>query len=283
KADKIFNYEFAYYSSLVDHSRRTYTKDGRQDPQCFAHTYYDSQSRWSMSDFQFTYTLGFIYGGGAGTTSSVMQSFCLAMCHYPKWQSQLQKEVDEVVGPNRIPTFEDMPNLPTVRAIIKETLRWRPVVPGGIPHQLSQDDEYQGYHIPKGSVIHANQYAMVREEALYPDSEAFNPGRWLNPKYPTYQEPLSQFPNLKRYLTFGFGRRICPGLELAERALFIQVSHIAWACSIQLKKDEYGSTIPAPWYDYAAGVNTRPNAFSFDMKPRSEDRLRIMQRTVESI
>ncbi|KAH6681536.1 cytochrome P450-like protein, partial [Halenospora varia] len=111
----------------------------------------------------------------------------------------------------------------------------------------------------------------------YPDPETFNPDRWLNPKYPTFREPLTKYPNLSRYLTFGFGRRICPGLESAERALFIQVSNLAWACNIELKKDENGMTIPVPWYDYNLGVNTAPKKFYFNILPRDEDRVELMQ------
>jgi Cytochrome P450 len=119
---------------------------------------------------------------------------------------------------------------------------------------------------------------MNKDETLYPDAEAFNPDRWLNPKYPTFQEPLTQHPNLKRYSSFGFGRRICPGLALAERSLFIEISTLIWACSV-VKKVGVDGVIPVPWYDYRPGNNTGPQRFDFDLKVRDEKRAQLLGNT----
>jgi hypothetical protein len=123
---------------------------------------------------------------------------------------------------------------------------------------------------------------MVRQESEYPDPETFRPDRWLDPKFPTYQEPLTQYPNLKRYSAFGFGRRICPGLESAERSLFIEVASMMWVCSIRKKKDQNGLEIPIPWYDYTTGNNTAPKKFQFDIEPRDQERLRMMTKIAEA-
>src|SRR5258705_13140076 len=96
----------------------------------------------------------------------------------------------------------------------------------GFPHAVTKDDVFEGYFIPKGAVIIPNQWAILRDEELYPDSESFKPERWLNPGYATYQEPLTKYPNLKRFAAFGHGRRICPGLEVSEKSLFLQVSSL---------------------------------------------------------
>ena len=79
--------------------------------------------------------------------------------------------------------------------------------------------------------------------------------RWLEPSWPTYKEPLDRFPNLQNYSAFGFGRRICPGLNIAERSLYILVSRIAWCCDISCKKDGSGNDIVPPSYDYVSGFN----------------------------
>lgn len=145
-----------------------------------------------------------------------------------------------------------------------------------LPHRLTEDDSYNGYFIPKGAIIHGNQWAIHREEALYPDGEVFNPGRFLKEGYPTYKTPLYTNPNIKRFSAFGFGRRICPGLETAERSLYIQIALLAWACNITKKLDASGKTIEVPWYDYTEGSNVMPNRFDFDLKSRSEERIRII-------
>lgn len=144
-----------------------------------------SKDRFNFShDLEGAYAVGMHGIAGALTIAAVMQGFCLAMCHYPQYLEMLQEELDAVCG-ERMPTNADKPSLPMLRAIIKETIRWRPPVPTGssffflssslvhggilaytceigIPHFLIQDDEYNGYHIPKGSVIHPLEWYVVQ-------------------------------------------------------------------------------------------------------------------------
>jgi cytochrome P450 len=46
-------------------------------------------------------------------------------------QKRAQAEIDEVVGLDRLPNFDDRPHLPYVEAVLRETLRLYPVVPLG--------------------------------------------------------------------------------------------------------------------------------------------------------
>jgi cytochrome P450 len=125
---------------------------------CFAKKFFEKQDEVELSDDEGAYVIGTLFEAGAGTTAAAMMSFCLAMCHYPDWQTRLQKEVDDVVGSSRLPTFEDIPSLPTVRAVAKEVLRWRPVTAGGLPHELVKDDVYDGFYFPAGTTILPNQW-----------------------------------------------------------------------------------------------------------------------------
>lgn len=74
----------------------------------------------------------------------------------PDVQRKAQEELDRVIGPNKLPTFADRENLPYIDAVVKETLRWHPVGPIGLPHMTTADDIYEGYRIPKGSIILPN-------------------------------------------------------------------------------------------------------------------------------
>ncbi|CAN9359224.1 unnamed protein product [Alternaria alternata] len=144
-------------------------------------TFLDGRSKWGFnSDTEGAYAVGMHGIAGALTIAAPMQTFCLAMTHYPQFLPMLHEELDRVCG-DRMPRSEDRPNLPFLRAIIRECIRWRPPVPTGIPHYLIQDDEYNGYHIPKGSTIHPLEWAISRDPDLYPDPEAFNPLRWIKP------------------------------------------------------------------------------------------------------
>lgn len=82
------------------------------------------------------------------------------MVKYPDVQAKAQAELDTVIGKGRLPAFEDENSLPYLMAIIKETLRWRPVVPIAIPHLLIQDDIYRGYTLPANAIIVPNSWQV---------------------------------------------------------------------------------------------------------------------------
>jgi len=67
---------------------------------------------------------------------------------------------------------------------------------------------------------------------------------------------------------FGFGRRICPGMNIAERSLFILTARLLWACQMGRKRDSQGREIEIPEYDYVAGFNTQPKFFEFEIMER---------------
>lgn len=135
--------------------------------------------------------------------------------------------------------------------------------------------------IPAGTNVHPNQWAIHRDPALYPGPEEFKPDRWLSSDYPTYREPLTQYPNIQNYSSFGFGRRICPGMHIAERSLYILIARIAWACDLKKKVGSDGKEIEVPLYDYCDGFNVQPNWFSFDLKVRSQDRWNVVKEAYE--
>lgn len=222
-----------------------------------------NSAEYDLTPDQLAYVVGTLFEAGAGTTAAAMMSFLLAMTLHPEKFTKLQLELDNVVGDDRMPTFDDVPSLPYTRACVKESLRWRPVTAGGVPHKLTKDDVYDGFFIAKGTNVHGNQWAIHREEALYPDPENFVPERWLEPTYPTYKEPLTTYPNLQNYSAFGFGRRICAGQNIAERSLNILTARIAWGCDIG-KKDG----IDPPLYDYTSGFNVQPKPFDFVLTAR---------------
>ena len=78
----------------------------------------------------------------------------MALC--PEVQRRAQADIDLEIAHDRLPTLDDFDSLPYLRAIIKETLRWGPVAPLGLPHRVMQDDFYEGYFIPKGATIVGN-------------------------------------------------------------------------------------------------------------------------------
>jgi len=112
-------------------------------------------------------------------TSSAIKSFFLAATLHPEVVRLAQRELDEVLGRERLPDFSDRPQLPYISAMVKEVLRWRPPTPLGVsfrnitlcvnwvrlasgsPHRLMEDDVYKGQLIPAGATVMDNTwYAM---------------------------------------------------------------------------------------------------------------------------
>ncbi|KAI4599965.1 hypothetical protein KJ359_001066 [Pestalotiopsis sp. 9143b] len=247
--------------------------DGTEQPS-FVGTFINKLSRqpdaikWG-SEAEASYVVGQMAIAGALTIGAPIQSFILAMLHYPGWQPKLQAEIDTVCQ-GRCPSWEDREKLPLLRAVVKEVIRWRPPVPTGIPHATEADDVWNGYFIPKGATIHALEWGMTRDEKTYPDAETFNPARWIEPAYPTFKEPLTQYPNLNGYSQFGFGRRTCQGIAIVEQDLFLTMGGMAWAFDITKKRRADGSEIDVHWDDFSPLLIAKPAPFEFDAAPRSE-------------
>ncbi|KAH9066193.1 cytochrome P450 [Lactarius vividus] len=170
--------------------------------------------------------LGSMYLGGADTTVSTLQTFILAMVLYPEVQRKAQAEIDQVVGNSRLPDFSDQDALPYVQAVLKEVLRWHPVVPLAVPHKVIVSDVYEGYYIPAGSTIIPNAWGMMHDPAVFPEPGRFYPERWLSPDAPA-------FPNQ----AFGFGARQCPGRFLARASIWSNVVGILAAFNVTPTED----------------------------------------------
>jgi pseurotin biosynthesis cytochrome P450 monooxygenase len=116
-----------------------------------------NRDQYEVSDQEAGFTFQAMLGAGTRSPHNALLTFACLMMEYPEWQEKLQKEIDTVVGAERLPTFADVPNLPTVRAIVKEGIRYRSIKAElGIPHRLDEDDVYEGYFFPKGTVFFAN-------------------------------------------------------------------------------------------------------------------------------
>lgn len=108
-----------------------------------------------LDDYEAAHAIGSSSFVAIATVGGPLHAFFTAMCHYPSWQGKVVAELDDVCG-NRPPEMSDMPKLPKLRATIKEIVRWRQATPLGVPHVVMEDDVYEGYHIPKGAICHAN-------------------------------------------------------------------------------------------------------------------------------
>ncbi|KAI9457534.1 cytochrome P450 [Russula earlei] len=176
---------------------------------------------------------------------------------HPDIQKMAQQELDAVTKRERLPTFEDRPALPFVDAICKEVLRWRPVVPLAIPHSTTKDDVYEGFFIPKGTMVFGNVWAMLHDPEKYPEPDSFKPDRFLNADGTLREDPLLMS-------AFGFGKRICPGRHLVDGTLFIIIASLLSVFNIE---DANGGP---ERFTYIGSALSRPHSFRCSIVARDK-------------
>jgi hypothetical protein len=217
-----------------------------------------------MTDVEVSWDLGILCDAGVETTNVTLQIFILACCVHPEFIPKAQKELDEVVGRDRLPDFDDLENLPYIQAVVEENFRWRHIVPAGIPHATSQDDYYKGYYIPKGSTIVPLFIAMRNDEKLFDSPVDFRPERWLGKQQPS---------------NWGYGRRVCPGRFIARNSVSIGIARMLWAFNIKSKDGK------RPLVDestFTAGFVSAPKPFGAVFEPRSEQHKKIIEQSYDA-
>ncbi|KAJ7183013.1 cytochrome P450 [Mycena crocata] len=211
---------------------------------------------------------------GADSTVSALGSFILAMTMYPDIQKKAQVAVDKVVGQSRLPDFED--KIPYVDAVVREVLRWRPVTPLGVAHAVTEDDVYNGYHIPAGSVIVGNTWAVLHDETMFGSNpDQFIPERWLT------EDGEINTTMRDSEAAFGFGRRICPGRDMAQWSIWICVASILATFDISKGLDEKGVPIE-PTGEYTSGLICYPLPHKCNIVPRSEVARALIQNALQN-
>jgi len=227
---------------------------------CFSVSLLENQEKLKLDNEEAAWVAGIMFAGGSETTSSALIVFILAMVLYPDVMLRAQKEIDEVVGRDRLPNFGDYDKLPYIQATVKEVLRWRPVAPLGVPRRAAESDWYEGHYIPKGALVISNIWAMNRDPELYPDYDEFRPGRFLDASGQVNKK-FSDMASMG-HVAFGFGRRICVGMNLALQSLFVDIACILWALEIDKATGNDGNKI-VPSRDACVddGVVVRPAPF----------------------
>ncbi|KAK0214392.1 cytochrome P450 [Armillaria fumosa] len=225
------------------------------------YSYVSSSLEDGEDEYSIKWTAAMIYVAGFDTTVISIKTFFKAMAMFPEIQARAQAEIDSITGGERLPSLDDRDKgrLPYTLAVLHELFRWHSAVPSGFPHRAMEDDTYDGYFIPKGSIVIYNIWQMSRDPEFYPNPEIFDPTRFMGPS-----------PQLDpRELIFGFGRRICPGRLLAEASVFMAMARLLAVFNITKAIDKNG-VLQEPIPGQVAGVLSDTLPFNCIIKPRSE-------------
>lgn len=139
------------------------------------------------------------------------------------------------------------------------------------------EDTISGLKIPAGSTVILNVWALHHDPTLQPSPSTFNPSR-----YASHPLPASAYTTAsadRDHYGYGTGRRICPGIHLAERNLFIAMAKLLWAFDFGRARDGYGMEVPVDvdaLTGYSEGFLVSAKDFKMDARVRSERRRRII-------
>ncbi|KAF8917611.1 cytochrome P450 [Mucidula mucida] len=228
----------------------------------------------SVSEHDLKWTAGAIYAGkhayasiesqltsvlaGGDTTVAALDAFFLLMVLNPEVQKKAQEELDFVLGGDRLPTYNDMDDLPYITALCKEVVRYHPVAPIGIPHFTAEDDIFEGHYIPKGSIVIAIYgWKMTHDPNVYKNPMQFDPTRFMgeNPE----QDPRKLALDLDE------------GRLLAQSTIFIVCAMSLSLFDIRKVKGE------EPTFSIEHGSVSHPTPYNCTFTPRSSRAVELLQ------
>ncbi|KAK8969828.1 Flavonoid 3'-monooxygenase [Platanthera guangdongensis] len=179
----------------------------------------------NLSDTDIKASLLTMYAAGSDSNSILAEWALSELIRSPVLLARAQAELDSVVGRSRLVSELDLPHLPLLQAIIKETLRLHPPAPISLPRVAVEDCEIDGYLIPKGTTLLLNIWAIGRDPDVWLDEPlAFRPDRFLPGGRQEGVEPKGGYFGL---LPFGAGRRMCVGMNLGLRMLCFMTAVMA--------------------------------------------------------
>ncbi|KAI0878094.1 putative cytochrome P450 [Hypoxylon argillaceum] len=241
------------------------------------------QNKHGFDDDFAAYITGTLLEAGTDTTATTLIWFLCAMLVFPSVQERARAEIDRVVGADRMPVFEDEPNLQYVRGCMKESLRWMPVtIMGAMPHALTQDDHYMGFRLPKGAALVNNVYTIHTDTTRYSRPEQFDPDRFKDDKQSFYDAAVNPDVSQRDQFAFGAGRRICPGIHVADRSLFLSISRLLWAFDFKRAVDDDGNEIVPDPTQITQGFLAVPLPFKAIIIPRDAKRAEILRKEWET-
>ncbi|KAI9274022.1 cytochrome P450 [Helicostylum pulchrum] len=174
---------------------------------------------------------------GLDTVSVSLAWNMAVMCHHPDIQKKLAAEIDDFIKVNgHLPDLKEKGKLPYCICVIKESLRFKQTAPLGLAHTTREDIYIDGYMFPKNSSIISSMESMHMRPELYPDPEKFNPERFMGNTKPMQSAANGRLEDRDHY-NFGWGRRICPGIAMAEAQLFVALVEIFSRCYVEPTSD----------------------------------------------
>uniref|UniRef100_A0A8C9W476 Cytochrome P450, family 1, subfamily D, polypeptide 1 n=1 Tax=Scleropages formosus TaxID=113540 RepID=A0A8C9W476_SCLFO len=217
---------------------------------------YEEEKQSVLSSTQIVHTVIDIFGAGFDTIIAGLQWSLLYLIKFPDIQCKIYQEIDDKIGSNRMPRFEDKPKMPFTEAFIYEVFRHSSYVPFTIPHCTTENIVLNGYFIPKDTCIFINQYQVNHDPALWSRPKLFQPERFLDASGQLNKDLTD------KVMIFGMGKRRCVGDGFARLEMFLFFTTLLHRLQI--------SNVSGQELDLTAefGLTMKPKPYKIRVSPR---------------
>ncbi|GMJ07287.1 TRANSPARENT TESTA 7, CYTOCHROME P450 75B1 [Hibiscus trionum] len=168
--------------------------------------------------------------GGTDSTAVTVEWAISELIKQPQLLTKATEELDRVVGRERWVEEKDIPQLPYLDTIMKETMRKHPVAPLLVPHMAMKDCNVAGYDIGKGTRVFINTWSIGRDPFLWEQPEEFRPERFSGRNIDVKGRSFEVLP-------FGAGRRMCPGYNLGVKMIPLSIANLLQAFNWKLPEN----------------------------------------------
>jgi cytochrome P450 len=160
-----------------------------------------------------------LIAGGTESSAVTVEWALSELLKKPEVFARATQELDRVIGRGRWVTEKDMPSLPYIDAIVKETMRLHPVAPMLVPRLSREDTSIGGYDIPAGTRVLVSVWSIGRDPELWEAPEEFMPERFIGSRLDVKGQDYELLP-------FGSGRRMCPGYSLGLKVIQVSLANL---------------------------------------------------------
>uniref|UniRef100_A0A8D0L8V3 CP2J2 protein n=1 Tax=Sphenodon punctatus TaxID=8508 RepID=A0A8D0L8V3_SPHPU len=230
---KKFLTSYTFLCSFIKKEIKNHEERGTpEEPQDFI-DYYLAQIDKSKDDPNSTFdeknmmsSIVDLFIGGTESTATGLRWSLMTVVMHPGIQEKVQKELDDVLGPNESIGYEDRKKLPYTNAVVHELQRYSCIVPVGVPRQCVKDTNLVGFPVPKGTIVLPNIFSVLSDPDQWETPRRFNLNHFLDKD--------GNFVKREAFLLFSAGHRVCLGERLARTELFIFLASLLRSFTFKL-------------------------------------------------
>ena len=255
---KLMKQTYGYLREVIQ-QHKTNVSEASEEPKDLIDAFLQEMNKpdkhESFNDFQLEVLCSELFGAGGEPTSVTLKWAIRYLAKNLHVQKKAQEELEQVVGANAQVRMADRQHMPYFQAMIMDLIRLSDIHPIGVMHAPSKDTVIDGYSVPKGTFIIPNFHKVHRDPEFWEKPEDLCPEHWLDAN--------GQFVSKHEgFLSFGTGKRRCPGHDIALSELFMFLGNLMQKFTFKLAPGDCGEV------ESTAGCVVSPKPYLICLEPR---------------